>query len=85
MVIFRSEGSEPVIKQKKLSADGDPSTSSSHSNDRPLAELELEELNRKFRSLHFDLVNNGCQENVPELLLMLDVLLEANKLVKQIT
>ena len=73
----------------KLSGDASPPAFSSHSTsyddqddyeDRPLTESELEELNKNFRSLHFDLINNGCRENIPELLKMLDVLLEANKL-----
>ena len=88
-ILSKNEESEPLVKVIKLSADGVPSAFSSHSTsyddqdddeDRPLTESELEELNKEFRSLHFDLVNNGCRENVPELLSMLDVLLEANKI-----
>jgi len=86
----KNEESEPLVKVIKLSGDASPPAFSSHSTsydnqndddeDRPLTESELEELNKNFRSLHFDLINNGCRENIPELLQMLGVLLEANKL-----
>ena len=41
---------------------------------------ELEQLIKSFRTLHFDLVHKGHRQNVPELLDMLGVLLEADEI-----
>ena len=48
--------------------------------DGPLTESELEEFTKNFRILHFDLVHKGHCQNVPELLDMLNVLLEADEI-----
>ena len=48
--------------------------------EEPLTESELDELIKRGRSLHFDLVNKGQHQNVPELLDILGVLLEAGEI-----
>ena len=48
----------------------------------PLTEPELKELLDCFRTLHYDLLHKGRRENVPELLDMLDVLLETGEITR---
>ena len=43
---------------------------------------ELEDMKECFKSLHFHLVHKGHRQNIPELLNMLDILLEAGEITR---
>ena len=55
----------------------------SEDEDGPLTESELKEMIEQFLALHHDLVHKGRRENVPELLNMLGVLLEASEITRK--
>ena len=46
--------------------------------DESLNESEIEELNKRFKSLHYGLIHKGLRENASELLDILDILVEAD-------
>ena len=88
-ISLKTEESEPMIKQIKLSVDGDSSTPSTHSmshdelddidddDDVPLlTESELEEVWGRFKKLHHELINKRLRENITELNKILQIRLE---------
>ena len=75
--ILKDDRNKRVDLSNSIDKNKDESNESEdEEEDYPLTETEIEELRKRFKSLHYDLLRKGHRENIGELLDMLNVLFE---------